>query len=785
MQDEENMEQTNDNGQEQNKSQNPSSLKNKAKSGLKNIGKKISKSFKEGLKQLWRMIPIHIKLIIIGIVLAILLIALVVLVILEHTTAKSSDNIDNYFSSTEVSQTPSGQMYNNTGSLLLLTDDQVDKLTKTYLSSIKNNAPSNYQLYQKKPRYIIKDNSGVKLLSGAISLSKDVNIYEHILNSERYNFNRIDWKEYNRDSTTGKTPEMVVDKETMLQYPKDQEKQLDYFVNLMRPYLQSWVIPFSMMAGVTTDTSHINSINFAYEIIAKAYHKIEMEKRIMQSIDIITQYKDYDKITYEVSITRTCKTVTNPYEEEEKYYEYEMQPCHYVQIMNGSCPDNPKPGYKMALVEKTRTVTKQGVQEICTDSAPVTKEKSREHVIEKPVEIKRTIYNKNVYNYKNLYVFDKVIEYTNIYKKYNLNSQADREDKEEEEYNYGTPNLPKIATTAKSGTYTSTYEIKDGLLYTVTSNWNDSITTTSQTRTYTVADVEKNIGTTLSGGDLSYYQNLEKSKELNLVDIMNASSVSYNNYIKTKSVSKNIGYTREQLQVSYRLLKKYLSDILSSHPMSFSYGASFGIKEGMSGALLGFSLDVVQNLDTNATYVKPIQDPKRILKDNLVATGVYGYAGHKGIDLSYPYSSADASKCNDLTNYRCPYVSGPPVYSVREGTIYEVGYSAYNKYHNTGTTSGNSKEGNLIINDTSWGSYVKIKHDDGNLSIYAHLFPDKQFLKSLSDKIGERIAAGTFVGYMGNTGNSSGLHLHFEYAPTLSVLGNGARTLAVLRLAGM
>ena len=87
------------------------------------------------------------------------------------------------------------------------------------------------------------------------------------------------------------------------------------------------------------------------------------------------------------------------------------------------------------------------------------------------------------------------------------------------------------------------------------------------------------------------------------------------------------------------------------------------------------------------------------------------------------------------------------------------------------------------------GSYVKIKHTSPTgkvtYSAYWHLYPDYDQLKELSKKVGQTIPAGTYIGHMGNTGYSSGLHLHFEYASTLWKIGNGETSLAILRLAGM
>jgi murein DD-endopeptidase MepM/ murein hydrolase activator NlpD len=53
-------------------------------------------------------------------------------------------------------------------------------------------------------------------------------------------------------------------------------------------------------------------------------------------------------------------------------------------------------------------------------------------------------------------------------------------------------------------------------------------------------------------------------------------------------------------------------------------------------------------------------------------------------------------------------------------------------------------------------NFVRILHDDGTMGVYLHL---KQ--GSVSVKEGERVAVGAPLGRSGNTGNSTGPHLHF------------------------
>lgn len=56
----------------------------------------------------------------------------------------------------------------------------------------------------------------------------------------------------------------------------------------------------------------------------------------------------------------------------------------------------------------------------------------------------------------------------------------------------------------------------------------------------------------------------------------------------------------------------------------------------------------------------------------------------------------------------------------------------------------------------SYGNYVKIDHGNGYYTLYAHM------RKGLSVKNGQTVKAGTRLGYMGDSGNAYGGHLHFE-----------------------
>lgn len=55
-----------------------------------------------------------------------------------------------------------------------------------------------------------------------------------------------------------------------------------------------------------------------------------------------------------------------------------------------------------------------------------------------------------------------------------------------------------------------------------------------------------------------------------------------------------------------------------------------------------------------------------------------------------------------------------------------------------------------------YGNFVKIQHDDGTVCLYAHL-------ERASVSAGQRVSKGQVLGRMGNSGNSFGAHLHWEF----------------------
>ncbi len=77
---------------------------------------------------------------------------------------------------------------------------------------------------------------------------------------------------------------------------------------------------------------------------------------------------------------------------------------------------------------------------------------------------------------------------------------------------------------------------------------------------------------------------------------------------------------------------------------------------------------------------------------------------------------------------------GTPIYAAAAGTVITA-------------TSGGWGGG--------YGKYIKIKHKNGVITLYAHLWRTKV-------KKGQKVKQGQIIGLMGSTGRSTGSHVHFE-----------------------
>jgi murein DD-endopeptidase MepM/ murein hydrolase activator NlpD len=90
-----------------------------------------------------------------------------------------------------------------------------------------------------------------------------------------------------------------------------------------------------------------------------------------------------------------------------------------------------------------------------------------------------------------------------------------------------------------------------------------------------------------------------------------------------------------------------------------------------------------------------------------------------------------------------------------------------------GTRIGSLSSGTVIFagQESGYGNKVEVRHWDGTVSWYAHM-------SSITVKVGDKVAPGDKLGETGNTGHSTGPHLHLEIHPDGGPAVNPARWLA-------
>jgi murein DD-endopeptidase MepM/ murein hydrolase activator NlpD len=109
-----------------------------------------------------------------------------------------------------------------------------------------------------------------------------------------------------------------------------------------------------------------------------------------------------------------------------------------------------------------------------------------------------------------------------------------------------------------------------------------------------------------------------------------------------------------------------------------------------------------------------LQQPLYVMPTHGIFTSNFGYRWgvlHAGIDLA-----------NSI---------GTPIVAVSDGVVVDAGPTA------------------------GYGMWVKLRHADGTVTLYGHI-------NTARVSVGERVMAGDQIATMGNRGNSTGPHLHFE-----------------------
>jgi hypothetical protein len=118
---------------------------------------------------------------------------------------------------------------------------------------------------------------------------------------------------------------------------------------------------------------------------------------------------------------------------------------------------------------------------------------------------------------------------------------------------------------------------------------------------------------------------------------------------------------------------------------------------------------------------------------------------------TYQYISQtyDEHVARARANGWAPYPTGVP------GTIYYYGGIDYAVYNAPDKAAADGVVSYVNKGSTGYGYEIRIDHGDGYVTIYGHH-------SAINVIKGQIVKAGDIIGITGNTGNSTGPHLHFE-----------------------
>ena len=701
------------------------------KTKLKGTARNASDTFKDRIKKMFKAVLIVVIAVlkILSPILAFLIIVWYVKNSLPHK--KSQSTIKAYVSNSSSISTQAKNAYEKSGTLAYMTDEDTKAIADEYLDEM-----------------IYKDNTLYKEISAENKIGdhkiSDIpyatgfnitNTYEFILNSEKMNFNRVNWKKYDRNTGEITKLETQIDPETNLKYPKnseDAEKKISYFLGILTPYLQSHVVASAMMSGVSTKADTTDVANFVFQIIDKGYNVIDVLQYTLQTAKRDQTKKHYVKENVEITIYR------------KEYVCVAKKDEIGEQTFGDTCVDF---GYKITELNDAKAKVKENYTEAhekSTDKVEVFKNYTK--VIEKQF----------VYPVTRADTLKKVMRADYEQEKYSENDVSSYKN-EDQKYEVKKEEFTNVEDTALKNfkeisivdpdwveAYKTPVNIEAGEYITTRYVWNDKLKEkSSEERAYTVDDVVEYIGdaegiaeeekVNLSQSDRAYYATYENQNDLTRIDMLNATPSIYQDYLGAgQGYSENVGLSRAYLSLAYSLLNKDLAEMEAKKSNGWA-SLSLGLLAG---------LDVIWPLDCGG-YISSYFGEYR--------TELQQFYGHGGVDITptanlvYPEKRA---------------YTGSLVYAASSGKVVDMFKEKPRDQGNATSKCPDTAQGaNYSCGGvSSFGRYVKIENETTGYSIiYGHLYEIADNIE-----IGSYVEQGQAIGVMGTTGSSTGVHLHFE-----------------------
>ncbi|GHT99505.1 peptidase M23 [Spirochaetia bacterium] len=223
---------------------------------------------------------------------------------------------------------------------------------------------------------------------------------------------------------------------------------------------------------------------------------------------------------------------------------------------------------------------------------------------------------------------------------------------------------------------------------------------------------------------------------------------------RLKNTQASLDQLRDEIALLLRQTKGFqatLANTLSS--LGVDTPANSSASPSVSGDLSGFfniretadgTLQEVEDIRQLASYLSSATEPVKeigtlLTSQNALLTEIpniwpiKGGIGHISMYFGQnenPFTGQYyIHKGIDLSTYR----QGDPIVATADGQVVTMAYD-----------------------DGGFGYYIIIKHKHGFYTRYAHMQPNSRV------KIGQRVQQGDVIGYVGNTGLSTGPHVHYE-----------------------
>ena len=599
-----------------------------------------------------------------------------------------------------------------------------------------------------EPDYVVSEGD-TKTDFRIVDVNDKIAIYKHILLTEKYDFNRIQWKQYSH-TKAGEDSPLKEDLVYGLKYPEDSNNtNLGKFVNLVLPYLQTWYIPLAMNSGVInsgideTQSSTKGNPAFAYTILQNAYHDIIVNRYDLQKHVLTTKYKEYTQNTKHDFVTFTAT----------QHFDDAGNPTYVT--------------YDNFNIQTTTTKT-EDIDERVNSSGNIDPMRE-EYVSSQTTETSK-------YYLAQARTFDMFYTNTFDYKKYSdADVNARRNAKSEivagrEPYNetlededridrisqlFGNSfaslsnmgvsgSFPDISNPQKNKSnypnkfvtipcyYSCDYIERDGYTVILNRTWEDSLSQSSSTSSKVTYDDLVSFNENKSGNSeletvkkedfeskpsegADIYRALSSKGELNKIDFVNSNPKLIDNYIKGGNGYKEyIGYSRGYLTMAYANLRNLVKEAVAKNdgvlPYAYFNSLGYEVKDAKTD-----SEAVTNNYDYNFAWPVNIEYNE----------------GAKVIDIIYGTTPAFG------TNSTSIYIAGGEgqnnILASKDGEIVEV--------------TGNKKETYSVL----------IKHEGEYYTRYSNL-------KSIESSIkkGAKVKQNDILGVMGENPETKKLYLDFQ-----------------------